>query len=42
MLFLLATLLSGDAVLPTAHHTDLYLTALAGLLTVVYVTGLIF
>ncbi|QEN15046.1 sodium:calcium antiporter [Mycolicibacterium sp. ELW1] len=42
VLFLLATLLSGDAVLPTAHHTDIYLTALAGLLTVVYMAGLIF
>lgn len=42
VLFLLATLLSGSAVLPTAHHTDIYLTALAGLLTVVYMAGLIF
>ncbi|WP_431232742.1 sodium:calcium antiporter [Mycolicibacterium psychrotolerans] len=42
VLFLLAALLSGDAVLPTAHHTDIYLTALAGLLTVVYMAGLIF
>jgi cation:H+ antiporter len=42
MLFVLATLISGSAVLPRAHHTDIYLTALAGLLTVVYMTGLIF
>jgi len=42
VLFLLATLLSGSAVLPSAHHTDIYLTALAGLLTVVYMVGLIF
>ncbi len=42
VLFLLASLLSGSAVLPTAHHTDIYLTALAGLLTVVYMAGLIF
>jgi cation:H+ antiporter len=42
VLFLLATVLSGSAVLPLAHHTDIYLTALAGLLTVVYMVGLIF
>ncbi|MEZ0357592.1 sodium:calcium antiporter [Mycobacterium sp. SA01] len=42
VLFLLAALLSGAAVLPTAHHTDIYLTALAALLTVVYMAGLIF
>ncbi|AKK27136.1 sodium:calcium antiporter [Mycobacterium sp. EPa45] len=42
VLFLLATLLSGSAVLPAAHHTDIYLTALGGLLTVVYMAGLIF
>jgi cation:H+ antiporter len=42
VLFLLATLLSGKAVLPEAGAADLYLTALGGLLTVVYVAGLIF
>lgn len=42
VLFLPATLLSGSAVLPLAHHTDIYLTALSGLLTVVYMAGLIF
>lgn len=42
VLFLLATLLSGKAVLPTAHATDIYLTALAMLLTLVYATGLLF
>lgn len=41
VLFLLATLLSGSPVLPTAHHSDIYLTALAGLLTLVYMVGLI-
>ena len=41
-LFLLAALISGSAVLPSAHHTDIYLTALAGLLTVVYMAGLMF
>ncbi len=30
------------AVLLRAHRTDIYLTALAGLLTVVYMVGLIF
>ncbi len=42
VLFLLATLLSGKAVLPAAQASDIYLTALAGLLTLVYVVGLLF
>ncbi len=42
MLFLLATLLSGKAVLPQAQATDIYLTAVAIVLTLVYAAGLIF
>ncbi len=42
VLFLPATLLSGSAVLPLAHRTDLYLTGLGMLLTCVYLAGLIF
>jgi cation:H+ antiporter len=42
VLFLLATLLSGRAVLPQAHTTDVYLTAVGILLTAVYITGLLF
>ena len=42
VLFLMATLLSGEAVLPAAHRTDIYLTALGILLTLVYMVGLIF
>jgi len=42
VLFLLATLLSGQAVLPRAHGSDIFLTALGGLLTVVYMAGLVF
>jgi cation:H+ antiporter len=41
MLFLLAGLLSGNAVLPQAQDTDIYLTALGIVLTVVYGWGLI-
>jgi cation:H+ antiporter len=41
VLFLLATVLSGQAALPQAHDTDIYLTALAMLLTLVYMGGLI-
>ena len=42
VLFLLATLLSGKAVLPHAQDTDIYLTSLGMLLTLVYATGLVF
>ncbi len=42
VLFLLATVISGSAVLPRANAADIYLTALAALLTLVYVVGLIF
>jgi cation:H+ antiporter len=42
VLFLLAGLISGKAVLPQAQSSDIYLTALAALLTVVYAVGLIF
>jgi cation:H+ antiporter len=42
VLFLLAGILSGTAVLPQAQDTDVYLTALGALLTAVYLGGLIF
>jgi cation:H+ antiporter len=42
VLFLMAGLLSVEAVLPRAHDTDIYLTGLGILLTVVYLFGLIF
>ncbi|MBB3950490.1 sodium:calcium antiporter [Aureimonas jatrophae] len=42
VLFLLATLISGTAVLPQAQATDIYLAGLAVLLTSVYLAGLIF
>jgi cation:H+ antiporter len=42
VLFLPATLLSGQAVLPRAHGSDIYLTALAGVLTICYMAGLVF
>jgi cation:H+ antiporter len=42
VLFLVASLLSGSAVLPQAQNTDIYLTALGVLLTSVYIYGLIF
>jgi cation:H+ antiporter len=41
VLFLLASLLSGSAVQPQAQPTDIYLTALGIVLTVVYAWGLI-
>jgi cation:H+ antiporter len=42
VLFLVASVLSGSAVLPLAQNTDIYLTALGVLLTAVYMYGLIF
>ena len=42
VLFLLASLISGKAVLPQAQNTDIYLAGLGVLLTCVYVYGLIF
>ena len=42
VLFMVATVLSGKSVLPLAHKTDIYLTALAILLTIIYIVGLIF
>jgi cation:H+ antiporter len=42
VLFLPATIISGSAVLPQAHDTDVYLTALGILLTVIYLWGLLF
>lgn len=42
VLFLLAGLVSGKAVLPQAQSSDVYLTALAALLTAVYAFGLLF
>ena len=42
VLFLLADLISGQSVLPTAQKSDIYLTALGILLTCVYLYGMIF
>jgi cation:H+ antiporter len=42
VLFLIATAISGKAVLPSANATDIYLTAIGILLTLVYAIGLIF
>lgn len=42
VLFLVATLISGTAVLPQANAADVFLTALAIVLTLVYAVGLIF
>lgn len=42
VLFLLVTLISGKAVLPHAQASDIYLTALGGVLTLVYLAGLVF
>ncbi len=42
VLFLPATLIAGKAILPDAGPSDIYLTALGALLTIVYMAGLIF
>src|SRR5919112_6784829 len=41
VLFLMANLLFGQAVLPQAQNTDIYLTGLGILLTAVYIWGLV-
>ena len=41
VLFMGASLLSGEAVLPHAHRSDIYLAGLGILLTVVYITGMV-
>jgi len=42
VLFLVATVISGQAVLPSADASNVFLTAVAALLTLVYVVGLLF
>jgi len=42
VLFLAAVVISGRPLLPQAHNTDIYLTALGALLTLVYAAGLLF
>jgi len=42
VLFLVAGLLSGQAVVPQAQVTDIYLTGLGALLSVVYMFGIVF
>ena len=42
VLFIVATVISGKSVLPQAHKTDIYLTGLAILLTIIYICGLMF
>jgi cation:H+ antiporter len=42
VLFLLATFINGESVLPLAKDTDIYLASLGALLTAIYVYGLIF
>jgi cation:H+ antiporter len=42
VLLLLATVISGKAILPNAHNSDLYLSALGALLTLIYMGGLLF
>ena len=42
VLFLVASVISGQDVLPHAQKSDVYLTGLGALLTVVYMAGLVF
>ncbi len=42
VLFLFSALLTGKSVIPGAKSTDIYLTALAMILTSVYMWGIIF
>ena len=42
VLFLVATLISGKSVLPSAQSSDIYLTAIAIVLTLIYLLGILF
>lgn len=42
VLFMVATVLSGKSVLPLVQKTDIYLTGLGILLTIIYICGLMF
>ena len=42
VLFLVATVITGKATLPSAHSSDIYLAALGALLALVYAVGLVF
>ena len=42
VLFLPATVIGGEAVLPAAGRSDIYLTALGAILTIIYMAGLVF
>lgn len=42
VLFFPATMIAGQAVLPAASRSDIYLTALGAVLTIVYMAGLVF
>lgn len=42
VVLLLATLVSSRAILPSAHHSDHYLTALGILLMIIDMAGLLF
>jgi cation:H+ antiporter len=41
VLFLVATLITNDAILPKAHNIDIYLTTVAILITLIYIIGMI-
>ncbi len=41
-LFIVATLITNDAILPKAHNMDIYLTSIAILITLIYIIGMIF
>ena len=42
VLFIVATVISGNSALPQANKTDIYLTGIGILLTIIYICGLIF
>ncbi len=41
VLFLIATMITNDAILPKAHNIDIYLTAVALIMTAIYLIGMI-
>ena len=41
VLFLMATLITNDSILPKAHNMDIYLTSVSIIITLIYIIGMV-